>query len=173
MQNQPELSKQIEELIEESKRVLDDYDNIGLLNKIIKSHNGIKYEILIFQDRIRFNLLTKNNNWDNSARLWGGELEFDFNIIGVKGLGQKWTDDAFDIFNERIKSIKVVWTENPLYPGGRSLGHTQFWDTFLENGDKLKSVKETTFYETMSQKQFSNIKTIVDDYNETIVILTK
>ncbi len=173
VQNQPKLAKQIEELIEESKKVLDDYDNIGLLNKIIKSHNGIKYEILIFQDRIRFNLLTKNNNWDNSARLWGGELEFDFNISGVKGLGQKWTDDAFEIFKERIERVKVTWTENPLYPEGRSLGHRQFWDAFMENGDKLKSVKETTFYETMSQKQFSNIITIIDDYNKTIVILTK
>lgn len=56
---------------------MDEADNIGVLNKITKSYNGLKYEILIFQDRIRFNLLTKSNNWDNSARLWGGELEFD------------------------------------------------------------------------------------------------
>lgn len=88
-------------------------------------------------------------------------------------MGQKWTDDTFEIFGDKIKEIKAVWKENPFYPKGQSLGHKQFWNDFLENGNKIQSVKETTFYKTMSKKEFSNIKTIIDDYNETIVILTK
>ena len=151
---------------------MDDFDNIGLLNKIVKSHNGINYEILIFQDRIRFNLLTKNNHWDNSVRLWGGELEFDFNISGVKGLGQKWTDDAFEIFKERVKSVKVEWKQLPDYPEGTSLGYKQFNKIFEDTYDMYEAPKATRFYETMSKKGFNNIKH-VDSQESIIVILTK
>ena len=167
----------MDDLENESKKFADQTieiaEEIGLINRISKTYKGLKYEILVYSDRISWKVADKKFVWNNSARLYGGELVFDFNTFGTKGLGQQWTDETFTIFNDRIKTIKVEWTENTFYPNGQSLGHKQFWDEFFESGDKMKAVKETTFYRTMNNNGFSKIQTILDDYQQTIVILTK
>ncbi|PAM95398.1 hypothetical protein B4N84_08990 [Flavobacterium sp. IR1] len=100
-----------------------------------------------------------------------GELEFDFNTAGVKGLGQKWTDETFEIFGDKIKSVKATWKYGNNYPNGESLGHKQFWEEMNLSYDKEKALKSTTFYKTMSEKGFSKIKLILDDLDETVIIL--
>ncbi|SMP30251.1 hypothetical protein [Chryseobacterium profundimaris] len=73
----------------------------------------MKYRILIYEDEIVWKVADERFIWKNSARIWGGELEFDFNTYGVKGLVQKFTDEAFNHFGSKIKTIKVEWKQLP------------------------------------------------------------
>lgn len=109
--------------------------------------------------------------WNNHAKLYGGELVFDFNTFGVKKLAQRWVDETFDILGNRIKKIKVEWTENPFYPNGQSLGYKQFWDSYLETGDEILSTTKTTFYETINLKGFSIVDKVFVESESVIVIL--
>ena len=152
---------------------MDKTNNLDLLNKLFKTYKGLKYEILIYSDRIIFNVLDKKFIWNNNARLWGGELEFDLNTFGVKGLGKVWTEDVFQIFGNRIKTVRVVWTENPFYPNGQSLGYKQFYEVYDQTFDVLESVKNTNFYDIMSKKGFGKIKDAYENKNSIIVILTR
>jgi hypothetical protein len=142
------------------------------LNKYSKVFNGIKYDVLVYKDRISWKVADKRFNWDNHAKLWDGELEFDLNTFGVKGLGQQWTDETFQIFGNKIKTIKVEWKSLPNYPGGESLGYKQFYKVFNETYDLNKAAKSTRFFETMSKREFDKIK-YVDAQESIIVILTK
>ena len=171
-------TKQVEDALMDlennpQKYGLSEYELAGLVKKITKKFGEIEYEILVYNDKVIWKSLnnTELSTWENSARLYGGELEFDFNTAGVKGLGQQWTDEAFEIFGNRIKSVKATWKYDSSYPNGESLGHKQFWNEMDLSFDKEKAVKSTTFYETMAKKGFSKIKLIVDDANETIIIL--
>ena len=109
--------------------------------------------------------------WTNMAKRMGGEISFDFNTellkqkgYNVKGLGQKWTDDAFEVWSDKITSVKTEWTTNPYYPGGESLGYKEFYNVYNETGNDIQATKATTFYKTMSSKGFLTIK--VDIYPE-------
>jgi|GEM_PF-3078609 len=150
--------------------------------RLVKTFNNFKYEKLILRDEIVFNILTDtgiDTSWPNRCTIYGGELSFDLNTsllkqngYNVKGLGQKWVDDTFEIYNDRITSVKVEWTQNTNYPGGESLGYKEFNSIYESTYDKIQAVKATTFYETMSDKGFINIKNVFVD-EEITVILTK
>jgi hypothetical protein len=167
-----EAQKQGLKEAEEKLLKLTDYEELGLLNKYSKVFNGIKYDVLVYKDRISWKVADKRFNWDNHAKLWDGELEFDLNTFGVKGLGQQWTDETFQIFGNKIKTIKVEWKSLPNYPGGESLGYKQFYKVFNETYDLNKAAKSTRFFETMSKREFDKIK-YVDAQESIIVILTK
>jgi len=161
-------SKQVEDALEDlqvhpEKYGLSEYELAGLVKKISKKFGEIEYEILVYNDRIIWKSLNNSelSQWENSAKLWGGELEFDFNTAGVKGLGQKWTDETFEIFGDRIKSIKVEWKTDPRYPNGESLGYKQFHEAFDETGDEILAIKETLFYQTMEKKGYG----VIQDYS--------
>jgi hypothetical protein len=164
---------QLEEVVVEGKKKVGllEYEKVGLLKTVVKTYKGLKYEILVYSDRISLKVANSKFIWDNHARLYGGELYFDLNTYGVKGLGQQWTDDVFEIFNSRIKSIKVEWKQLPQYPEGSSLGYKQFYKVYDETYDIGKAVKSTTFYETMSKKGFDNIHDVYEANNRVIVIL--
>ena len=49
-------------------------------------------------------------------------LEFDFNTFGVKGLGQNWTNEAFEILERKFNRVKTDWRKGNLYPEGEALG---------------------------------------------------
>jgi len=152
---------------------LTDFEKAGLLKSIYHYYKGLKYRILIYKDEIIWKVADERFVWENSARVWGGELEFDFNTYGVKGLGQKFTDEAFNHFGNKIKTIKVEWKQLPDYPGGESLGYKQFYEVFDETYDKFEAVKSTTFYKTMSKKGFTKIKDTYEEENSVKTILTK
>ncbi|ABQ05094.1 hypothetical protein [Flavobacterium johnsoniae] len=95
------------------------------------------------------------------------------NGYNVKGLGQKWVDDTFEIFDDRINSVKAEWTENINYPGGESLGYKEFINVYENTYDQIEAVKATTFYKTMSSRKFINIKDILINQGYIKVILTK
>ena len=126
---------------------------------------------MIYSDRISWKVLDDKFIWDNHTRLWGGELEFDFNTYGIKGLGQQWTNEAFEIFGNRIKTIKVEWKQLPDYPGGESLGYKQFYEIFEETYNFEDAVKGTQFYETMRKKGYQKI----DGYEakESVIVILK
>lgn len=156
------------------KNNFDEYDNAGLLKTVEKSYQGLKYKILIYSDRISWRVFNEKFLWDNHVRLWGGELEFDFNTYGIKGLGQQWTEETFEIFGDKIKTVKVEWKQLPEYPDGESLGYKQFNKKFDETYDMHEAVKSTTFYKTMSKHEFHKIKDVyVTRDNSIITILTK
>ena len=151
--------------------------------RLVKTLNNFRYEKLILRDEILFNILTDtgiNSTWPNGCKIYGGELRFDFNTsllkqngYNVKGLGQKWVDDTFEIFDDKITSIKVEWTENINYPSGESLGFKEFNSVYENTYDEIEAVKATTFYKTMSSRKFTNIKDILIDPGHITVILTK
>lgn len=151
---------------------LTDFEKAGLLKSIYHYYKGLKYRILIYKDQIIWKVADERFIWENSARVWGGELEFDFNTYGVKGLGQKFTDEAFNHFGGKIKTIKVEWKQLSDYPGGESLGYKQFYDIYDETGDAKEAVKSTTFYKTMSKKGFTEVKSAFPE-ESVKVILTK
>ncbi|MGG5210839.1 hypothetical protein ACQWU4_18115 [Chryseobacterium sp. MIQD13] len=151
---------------------LTDFEKAGLLKSIYHYYKGLKYRILIYEDQIIWKVADERFVWENSARVWGGELEFDFNTYGVKGLGQKFTDEAFNHFGKKVKTIKVEWKELSDYPGGESLGYKQFYEIFYEIGDADEAVKSTTFYKTMNKKGFTEIKSVFPE-KSVKVILTK
>lgn len=153
--------------------LLTDFEKAGLLKSIYHYYKGLKYRILIYQDQIIWKVADERFVWENSARLWLGELEFDFNTYGVKGMGQKFTDEAFNHFGTKIKTIKVEWKQLPDYPGGESLGYKQFSKIFEDTYDKYEAVQSTTFYKTMSKKGFSTIKAVYPEDNTVTAILTK
>jgi hypothetical protein len=97
----------------------------------------------------------------------------DFNTYGVKGLGQKFTNEAFNHFWGKLKTIKVEGKQLSDYPRGESLGYKQFYEIFDETYDKFEAVKSTTFYKTMSKKGFTKIKDTYEAENSVITILTK
>ena len=75
--------KQLDE-IDAFERHLDEVlemSEIGLLNRISKVYNGLRYEVLVYSDKIVWKVNDKKFNWNNHARLWGGELEFDINNV--------------------------------------------------------------------------------------------
>ena len=158
---------------------------LGLYNeRFVKTfNNAYRYEVLVSNNEIAFNVLKQigiETSWTNVANRLGGELSFDINTALLKpqgytvtGLGQKWTDDAFEIWNDKITSVKTEWTTNPNYPGGESLGYKEFYNVYYETGDKIQAAKSTSFYETMSKKGFSNIEDVYEKQNSVIVILTK
>ncbi len=152
---------------------LTDFEKAGLLKSIYHYYKRLKYRILIYEDEIVWKVADERFIWKNSARVWGGELEFDFNTYGVKGLGQKFTDEAFNHFGSKIKTVKVEWKQLPDYPGGESLGYKQFYEVFDETYDKFEAVKSTTFYKTMSKKGFTKIKDTYEEENSIKTILTK
>ncbi len=151
--------------------------------RLVKTFNNFKYEKLISRDEVVFNILTDtgiDTSWPNNSKIISGELSFDINTslfkqngYNVKGLGQKWVDDTFEIFGDRIKSVKVEWTENINYPGGESLGYKQFNNVYENTYDQIEAVKATTFYKTMSSRKFTNIKDVLIDPGYIKVILTK
>lgn len=128
---------------------------------------------MIYEDEIVWKVADERFVWKNSARVWGGELEFDFNTYGVRGLGQKFTDEAFNHFAGRIKTIKVEWKQLPDYPGGESLGYKQYWETYFEIGDDMQAVRNTAFYKTMSKRGFIQIRSIRLEDESVIVVLEK
>lgn len=146
--------------------------------RLVKTFNNFKYEKLISREEIVFNILTDtgiDTSWSNSSKIISGELSFDINTslfkqngYNVKGLGQKWVDDTFEIFGNKIKSVKADWTENIDYPGGESLGFKQFNSIYDDTFDEIEAVKATTFYKTMSIKGFTNIKVTVDPDHITV-----
>jgi hypothetical protein len=148
-------------------------EEVGFISKISKIYKGLQYEIFIYSDNLIFKVNNEKFLWNNKARLWGGELEFDFNTYGVKGLGQEWTNRTFEIFGYRIKTIKVEWKQLPNYPEGESLGYKQFSKVFDETYDQYQAVKSTTFYETMSKKGYKNIKDVYIKQKSIVVLLTK
>ncbi|WP_292009210.1 hypothetical protein [Chryseobacterium sp.] len=154
---------------------LTDFEKAGLLKSIYHYYKGLKYRILIYEGEIIWKVADERFVWENSARVWGGELEFDFNTYGVKGLGQRFTDEAFNHFGKKIQTIKVEWKVLSDYPEGESLGYKQFNRVLEESYDKYKATQSTTFYKTMSKRGFSTIKRV--DQDESIesvtVILTK
>ena len=152
---------------------LTDFEKSGLLKSIYHYYKGLKYRILIYEDQIIWKVADERFVWENSARVWGGEIEFDFNTYGVKALGQKFTDEAFNHFGKKVKTIKVEWKQLSDYPGGESLGYKQFYKVFDETYDKFEAVKSTTFYKTMSKKGFDKIKDTYESENSVITILTK
>lgn len=56
---------------------------------------------------------------------------------------------------------------------GEALGLKQFWKEMDISYDKIKAVKTTTFYKTMSSKEFREIKFIDYKLEEVTVILEK
>ncbi|MEC3876495.1 hypothetical protein [Chryseobacterium salviniae] len=150
---------------------LTDFEKAGLLKSIYHYYKGLKYKILIYEDQIIWKVADERFVWENSARVWGGELEFDFNTYGVKGLGQKFTDEAFNHFGNKIKTIKVKWKQLPDYPGGESLGYKQFYEVFDETYDFEKAVQGTRFYKTMQKKGYQKI----DGYEtkESVIVILK
>ncbi|WP_452219678.1 hypothetical protein, partial [Lacinutrix salivirga] len=86
---------------------------------------------------------------------------------------QHWTDEVFEVFGERIKKVKAVWKLDPKYPNGESLGHKEFWKEMDNSWDKFKAAKTTTFYETMSQKEFREVISVNDFYGNVKVELIK
>ncbi len=122
-----------------------------IIYKIVREENYIEWII-------------KKSNLTNRARLFGGMLEFDFNTLGAtKGLGQKFTSEAFEFFGKKIKKVKTEWRLNPSYLGGSSLGYKEYTNALKKfNGNKELAAKETTFYKTMSQYQFDKIDDILE-----------
>ncbi|MFT5891562.1 MAG: hypothetical protein ACI9Y7_001667 [Dokdonia sp.] len=140
----------LEEIAEES---------IGLLNRTTRVFGKVSYTILEYKNIVRWKVRGSKIVWDNHAKIVDGVLDFDFNTFGIKGLGKQWTDDAFEIFGERIKEVKVEWTRNPAYPDGESLGMKQFWENLKKNDwNEYKAVEDSRFYETMNRKGFGKIK---------------
>lgn len=163
-----------EKAVKEAERKLNnliDIDEIGLLSKTTKAFLGLKYDVLIYSDRVVWKVYDNKFIWDNYSRLWNGELYFDYNTFGIKGLAQEWTTETFEIFKGRIKSIKAEWTTNPFYPNGEALGYKQFWNSYLETGDEYEAVKQTTFYKTMKGKGFSKIDKVYIHESKITVIL--
>lgn len=152
---------------------LTDFEKAGLLKSIYHYYKGLKYRILIYEDQIIWKVADERFVWENSARVWGGELEFDFNTYGVKGLGQKFTDEAFNHFRKKVKTIKVEWKQLSDYPGGESLGYKQYWETYFEIGDDIQAVRSTTFYKTMSKRGFTQVRSIRLEDESVIVVLQK
>ena len=152
--------------------------------RIVEKFKNFRYEKLIAQDEICFNVLNKTgieSSWPNKSNLYRGELSFDLNTsllkengYDIKVLGQKWTDDAFEIWEDSITSVKTVWTENTNYPGGESLGFKEFNNVYQDTFDMHEAVKATTFYRTMSKRNFVNIhKVYIGNQGEITVILKK
>ncbi|NOQ75554.1 MAG: hypothetical protein GQ574_26325 [Crocinitomix sp.] len=96
-------------------------------------------------------------------------------VGGIKGLGQRWVDEAFEILQGKFSGIKTDWRKNPDYPDGESLGLKEFKKGLIEfHGDKTKAVKSTRFYDTMSSKGFKTVHDIWRlDKNNVIVVLKK
>ncbi|KFF09371.1 hypothetical protein [Chryseobacterium luteum] len=86
-------------------------------------------------------------------------------------MGQKFTDEAFNHFGGKIKTIKVEWKQLSDYPGGESLGYKQFYEVFEETYDFEKAVKNTRFYKTMQKRGFQKI----DGYEtkESVIVILK
>ena len=155
----------------EMKQNLDEI--LDLVKKEIRVYKGVKYEIKIYKKHIVWSVLEKDDFWENSAKLQQGVLEFDFHTYGIKGLGQHWTDETFEVFGDRIEKVKATWKLDPKYPNGESLGHIEFWKEMSNSYDKEQAIKVTTFYNTMREKGFDKINDVVDDFGETVVELTK
>jgi hypothetical protein len=151
------------------KITLKAYENEGLISHTNKEFNNKKYDIFEYSNEIIWKVDDPKFAWNNKARLWGGELEFDFNTYGVGGLGQKWADEAFEIFGDKIKSIRVEWKQLPEYPGGESLGYKQFTESMDIYWDVNKAVESTNFFNTMKNKGFSKIKSVSE--GESIVVI--
>jgi hypothetical protein len=164
-----EKAEKLEDSKSKEKITLDAYEKLGLISKTNKEFNGIKYDIFEYSNEIVWKVDNPKFTWNNQARLWGGELEFDFNTYGVSGLGQKWTEEAFELFGNKIKSIKVEWKQLPEYPGGESLGYKQFTESMDNFWDVNKAVESTTFFKTMKNKDFSKIKSVSE--GESIVVI--
>ncbi|CAM3921926.1 MULTISPECIES: hypothetical protein [Flavobacterium] len=149
---------------------------IEVLDKlpITRKFKDVTYKIVREENYIEW--IMKESNLKNKARLFSGMLEFDLNTLGAaKGLGQKFTSEAFEFFKDNIKSVKAEWQLNPKYPGGSSLGYKEYTKALLELGNKTEAVKKTTFYRTMSLYQFDKVDDVLD-YSSTggnIIILLK
>lgn len=141
----------------------------------------------MYNDVIDFNIFTNKGTvggWNNSAEIISGQISFDINtsifddkIYNIKGLGQKWTDDAFEIWNNKITSVKTEWTTNPDYPEGKSLGYKEFFNVYYETGDAVKAFEQTTFYKTMAKKGFIYYNPqkdiIIDTYKVKVILRNK
>ncbi|RVU91096.1 hypothetical protein EH230_09400 [Flavobacterium columnare] len=149
---------------------------IEVLDKlpITRKFKNVTYKIVREENYIEW--IIKDSNLKNKTRLFSGMLEFDLNTLGAaKGLGQKFTSEAFEFFKGNIKSIKAEWQLNPKYPGGSSLGYKEYTNALLELGNKIEAVKKTTFYKTMSLYEFNKVDDVLD-YSSTggnIIILLK
>ena len=167
-----EKTTKLEDSKNQEKIALNTFERQGLISQTNKEFNNKKYDIFEYSDEIVWKVDDPKFMWNNKARLWGGELEFDFNTYGVSGLGKKWVDEAFEIFGNNIKSIKAEWKQLPEYPDGESLGYKEFTKSMDVFWDVNKAVESTTFFNTMKHKGFSKIKS-VSEGESIIVILIK
>ena len=159
---------------------------LGLYNdRIIKVFNSFRYEMLIGNNQIAYNVLTENSfimSWPNKA--WkkpGGILSFDFNTSGlksmdynVKNLGKKWVDDTFEIWEPQINKVEAKWTFDTEYPDGVSKGYLEYTNKFEETYNKMEALKSTSFYQLMRAKGFNVIEDINDfNYDFEIIVVLK
>ncbi|MEM7086418.1 MAG: hypothetical protein AAF489_09560 [Bacteroidota bacterium] len=150
----------LEEIVQES---------IGLINRTFKTFGNVKYVILEYENILLWKVKNVKVDWINKAEIKKGVLEFDFNTFGIKGIGQKWTEEAFKIFNKRIEKVRAEWTTNPNYPDGESLGFKQFWSHFSESWDEIDALKKTTFYQTMKSNGFDEIDDFFPFKNKDVI----
>ena len=66
-----------------------------------------------------------------------------------------------------------TWKLDPKYPNGESLGHKQFWEEMSNSWDKFEAAKKTTFYKTMSKKDFEKVSYIYYEYGKVELELIK
>lgn len=165
--------KKLDESKNKEKITLETYEKQGLISKTSKELSNTKYDIFEYSNEIVWKVDNPIFTWNNKARIWGGELEFDFNTYGIAGLGQKWTNEAFEIFGDKIKSIRVEWKQLPEYPGGESLGYKQFTESMNNFWDVNKAVESTTFFKTMKDKGFSQIKNVSEGESIVVILIKK
>lgn len=148
----------------------------GLIKVITKKFNGVNYQILVYESQIHWKVLNnaKFSKFKNRVGVMFGNLEFDFNTFGVKGLGQQWVDEAFEHLQGKFSRIKTEWRKNPNYPDGESLGLKEYKEGLIKfDGDMVKSVKNTRFYETMSERGFKTIDDIWPVNEDNIIVVLK
>ena len=150
-------AKQVDEVIEELRRVADDaYIPNKLIKQEIRTYKGVKYEISIYTKKIEWKFLDLTNSKINRMELDDYSfVSFDFRIpdeLLGKGFGKYFVDETFNAFKNQIKGATASWTEFSAYPGGSSLGYKQFWKSYNELGDKYKALETTDFYQLMSKK---------------------
>lgn len=104
----------------------------------------------------------------------GDVLSFDFNTLGVKGLGRELLEETFKKYGDEIKHVQVEWFTNSKYPGGKSKGLHDFWK-YKELNPKATSreiIKNSALYQLLEIKGFTNISTPLIGVNKNSVVFT-
>jgi hypothetical protein len=176
-------AKQVDEVIEELRRVADDaYIPNKLIKQEIRIYKGVKYEISIYTKKIEWKFLDLANSKINRMELDDYSfVSFDFRIpdeLLGKGFGKYFVDETFIAFKNQIKGATASWTEFSAYPGGSSLGYKQFWKAYKELGDEIKALETTDFYQLMSNKYgISKIKkgdsVDIGEFDQVYIIIYK